>query len=166
LVAGHPKVSKAAVFDIITPDLLTGHLAAGAEVLAITNECLNSFPTLAENYEIHVSDSRSEIRNHFSVWQMLTILLVIDIALKRIPDTIRESVIETYQSKLTSLQKRGLWLKKGLLRSTADELEALAEIGGLFSRFFSRVSVERREYGPQTRTLMLSCLNWIRSHQV
>jgi translation initiation factor 2-alpha kinase 4 len=60
-VAGHPKVNKAAVFDIITPDLANGPLAAGAEVLAIANECLNSFPTLAQIYDIHISHSKSNI---------------------------------------------------------------------------------------------------------
>lgn len=33
------------------------------------------------------------------------------------------------QSKSTAPQKRASLLKKGLLRSTTDELEALAEIG-------------------------------------
>jgi len=61
IVAGHPKVTKAAVFDIITPDLATGHLAAGAEVLAIANECLHTFPTLAQNYEVHISHSKREV---------------------------------------------------------------------------------------------------------
>lgn len=58
-VAGHPRVSKAAVFDIITPDLINGPIAASAEVLALVNDCLNSFPTLADNYEVHISHSKS-----------------------------------------------------------------------------------------------------------
>jgi translation initiation factor 2-alpha kinase 4 len=58
-VAGHPKVQKAAVFDIITPDLLSGPIAAGAELIALANDCLNSFPNLASNYDIHISHSNS-----------------------------------------------------------------------------------------------------------
>jgi len=59
-VAGHPKVQKAAVFDIITPDLLAGPIAAGAEIIALANDCLNSFPNLSPNYDIHISHSRSK----------------------------------------------------------------------------------------------------------
>jgi translation initiation factor 2-alpha kinase 4 len=51
---------KAAVFDIISPDIAMGPLAAGAEALAILNECLVSFPTLAQTYEIHISHSKSK----------------------------------------------------------------------------------------------------------
>lgn len=58
-VAGHPKVQKAGVFDIITTDLSSGPVAAGAELIAVANNCLKSFPTLAENYEIHISHSTS-----------------------------------------------------------------------------------------------------------
>jgi eukaryotic translation initiation factor 2-alpha kinase 4 len=58
-VSGHPKVQKAAVFDIITPDLLSGPIAAGAEIIALANDCLNSFPNLSPNYDIHTSHSRS-----------------------------------------------------------------------------------------------------------
>jgi translation initiation factor 2-alpha kinase 4 len=60
-VTGHPRVSKAAVFDIITPDLENGPLAASAEVLTLVNDCLKSFPNLAENYEVHISHSKSRI---------------------------------------------------------------------------------------------------------
>lgn len=57
-VAGHPKVLKAAVFDIITPDLEYGPLAAGAEIIAVARDCLDSFPNLAQNYDIHISHSK------------------------------------------------------------------------------------------------------------
>lgn len=63
-VAGHPKVQKAAVFDIITPDLLSGPIAAGAEIVAVANDCLNSFPNLSPNYDIHISHSRSAFVAH------------------------------------------------------------------------------------------------------
>lgn len=65
-VAGHPKVQKAAVFDIITPDLLVGPIAAGAEIIALANDCLNSFPNLAPNYDIHISHSRGTLLVFFS----------------------------------------------------------------------------------------------------
>lgn len=58
-MAGHPKTNKAAVFDIITPDLASGPIAAGAEIVAVINDILNGFPNLAQNYDIHVSHSKS-----------------------------------------------------------------------------------------------------------
>ncbi|KAG2338792.1 hypothetical protein BDR05DRAFT_984599 [Suillus weaverae] len=112
---GHPKATKAAVLDIITPDFKHGLIAAGAEFLMLLSNCLNSFPNLAQNYEIHISHSK-----------------IADLALNRIPEELRSSVIEIInQSKSTAPQKRVSLLKKGLLRSTTDELEALAEIGDL-----------------------------------
>ncbi|KAG1802496.1 kinase-like domain-containing protein [Suillus variegatus] len=109
---GHPKATKAAVLDIITPDTKHGLMAAGAEFLILLSNCLNSFPNLAQNYEIHISHSK-----------------IADLALNRIPEELRSSVIEIInQSKSTAPQKRVSLLKKGLLRSTTDELEALAEI--------------------------------------
>ncbi|KAG2365174.1 kinase-like domain-containing protein [Suillus spraguei] len=109
---GHPKATKAAVLDVITPDTKHGLMAAGAEFLILLSNCLNSFPNLAQNYEIHISHSK-----------------IADLALNRIPEELRSSVIEIInQSKSTAPQKRVSLLKKGLLRSTTDELEALAEI--------------------------------------
>lgn len=56
--------------------------------------------------------------------------LVVDLALNRIPSDLRPSVVEIIsQPKSSPSQKRALLLKKGLLRSTADELEVLAEVG-------------------------------------
>lgn len=60
VTAGHPTVSKAAVFDIITPDLLTGPSAAAAEAISIVNDCLNKFANLGQQYEIHISHSKSQ----------------------------------------------------------------------------------------------------------
>ncbi|KAG2126151.1 kinase-like domain-containing protein [Suillus cothurnatus] len=112
---GHPKATKAAVLDVITPDTKHGLMAAGAEFLILLSNCLNSFPNLAQNYEIHISHSK-----------------IADLALNRIPEELRSSVMEIInQSKSTAPQKRVSLLKKGLLRSTTDELEALAEIGDL-----------------------------------
>ena len=61
-VAGHPKVLKAAVFDIISPDLEYGAVAAGAEIIAVASDCLDSFPNLAQNYDIHISHSKCGFR--------------------------------------------------------------------------------------------------------
>ena len=58
LVAGHPKTTKAAIFDIISQDLTTGSSAAAAEAIAVVNECIDSFANL-EKYEIHVSHTKS-----------------------------------------------------------------------------------------------------------
>ena len=55
---------------------------------------------------------------------------VIELALTRVPHDIRDSVIEIItQSKSTWSQKRAMLLKKGLLRSTVDELEILCDTG-------------------------------------
>lgn len=50
---------KAAVLDIITPDMKNGMIAAGAELILLLSDCLRSFPNLAQIYEIHISHSRS-----------------------------------------------------------------------------------------------------------
>lgn len=69
--------------------------------------------------------------------KMLTLVPVVEIALNRVPADVRSGVIEIiHQSKSTPAQKRALLLKKGLLRSTADELEILAEVGMLNPLFF------------------------------
>ena len=57
---GHPQVAKAAVFDIITPDLVVGPTAATGEALSIVNDCLNNFASLGQYFEIHISHSKSE----------------------------------------------------------------------------------------------------------
>ncbi|KAL0961127.1 hypothetical protein HGRIS_006101 [Hohenbuehelia grisea] len=108
--AEHPKVLKAAIFDIISPDLASGPVAAAAEILVIANNCLSSFPMLSQLYDIHVSHSE-----------------IVRIVLGRIPENLRSSVIDILlQSKSSTPQKRALLLKKGLLRSVIDELEVLA----------------------------------------
>jgi translation initiation factor 2-alpha kinase 4 len=54
----------------------------------------------------------------------------VSLALNRIPNDLRPAVFDIInQSKSSPSQKRALLLKKGLLRSTADELEVLAEVG-------------------------------------
>ncbi|KAF8170288.1 kinase-like domain-containing protein [Mycena galopus ATCC 62051] len=110
-VAGHPRSQKAALFDIISTDVTSGPIAAAAEIIAVANDVLDSFPNLHENYEIHISHS-SIIRTVFD----------------RIPSALRPSILEILNhSKSSQSQKRALLLKKGVLRSTTDELEALAD---------------------------------------
>ncbi|RDB27411.1 eIF-2-alpha kinase GCN2 [Hypsizygus marmoreus] len=122
-VAGHPKVQKAAVFDIITPDLAMGPIASGAELIAVAHDCLNSFPNLAPNYDIHISHSK-----------------IVELILTRLPSGQRNPVIDILsQSKSSVSQKRALLLKRGLLRSTADELELLSEIDEDIDGFTSRL---------------------------
>ncbi|KAF7299301.1 hypothetical protein MIND_00879100 [Mycena indigotica] len=112
-VAGHPKSQKAALFDIISSDVQSGPLAASAEIIAISNNVLESFPSLSENYEIHISHSS-----------------IVKIILERIPAELRGSVQDILgHSKSSTSQKRALMLKKGLLRSIADELEVVADTG-------------------------------------
>ncbi|SJL11916.1 uncharacterized protein ARMOST_15330 [Armillaria ostoyae] len=110
-VAGHPRPHKAAVFDIITPDLMSGPVAAGAEILAVADNCLDTFPSLAQMYEIHVSHSN-----------------IVDAVLSRLPAAHKSAIVEIInQPKSSTSQKRALFLKKGLLRSAADELEVLSD---------------------------------------
>ena len=52
-------MSKVAVFDIITPDLITGPSAATSEAVSIASECLDNFGNLWLHYEIHLSHARS-----------------------------------------------------------------------------------------------------------
>jgi hypothetical protein len=64
--------------------------------------------------------------------KILKVVPVVEIALSRVPADVRSGVIEIIQqSKSTPAQKRALLLKRGLLRSIADELEILAEVGML-----------------------------------
>ncbi|KAG5719281.1 Serine/threonine-protein kinase gcn2 [Termitomyces sp. T112] len=122
-VAGHPNVQKAAIFDIITYDLEFGPIAASAELIAIANDCLNSFPNLASNYDIHISHSS-----------------IVELILTRLPSGQRHAVTDILtQPKSTISQKRALLLKRGLLRSTADELELLTDIDEDIDDFMSRV---------------------------
>ena len=58
LVAGHPKATKAAMFDIISQDLQHGSSASAAEAIAVVNECLDSFANL-DKYEIRISHTKS-----------------------------------------------------------------------------------------------------------
>lgn len=60
----------------------------------------------------------------------LILFAVVRIVLERIPSALRPSILEIIShSKSSQSQKRALLLKQGLLRSTADELEALADTG-------------------------------------
>jgi eukaryotic translation initiation factor 2-alpha kinase 4 len=58
---GHPIVRKAAVVDIITPDLTMGAQPAVAELLGITDQCLNAFPGRElRHYVIHITHTKSQ----------------------------------------------------------------------------------------------------------
>lgn len=56
-VGGHPKILKAAIFDIITSDPTAG--VSEAETIAIVSEIIDIFPGLnASTYDIHISHSK------------------------------------------------------------------------------------------------------------
>ncbi|KAI0266451.1 kinase-like domain-containing protein [Gloeopeniophorella convolvens] len=111
LVAGHPRVSKAAVLDIISTDIANGGPVSIAELIIIINECLDTYPSLSQHYEIHISHSK-----------------IIELALNRVPHDIRDAVVDIIlQTRSTWAQKRSMLLKKGLLRSTVDELEVFSD---------------------------------------
>ncbi|EKM52933.1 uncharacterized protein PHACADRAFT_259100 [Phanerochaete carnosa HHB-10118-sp] len=109
-VAGHPKASKAAVFDIITQDLECGPSAAIAEAIAIVNDCLDSFANL-EKYEIHLSHSK-----------------IYDTLFDQVPPELRNDVLKLLvQSNASPSQRRQLLIEKGLTRSFVDCIEVLAD---------------------------------------
>jgi hypothetical protein len=129
LVAGHPRVFKAAVFDIISTDVANGCPVSIAESIIIMDECLDSFPTLSQHYEIHISHSKGNVSYSRCCFDADG-CQVIELALNRVPHDIRDSVLEIItQAKSSWAQKRALLLKKGLLRSTVDELEVLSDTG-------------------------------------
>ncbi|TFY68401.1 hypothetical protein EVJ58_g1031 [Rhodofomes roseus] len=110
VISGHPRVSKAAVFDIITPDLVVGPTAAAAEALSIAHDCLNNFANLGQLYEIHISHSKN-------------------VALDRVPSDVRDAVLDVLnQTKSSQSQKRSMLLRKGISRNIVDELELLSEV--------------------------------------
>ena len=77
--------------------------------------------------------------------QLAHIFPVVELALSRIPEDLRASVIDIInQSKSSASQKRASLLKKGLLRSTADELEILAEIGLSYHSTLCEVLIRSR----------------------
>jgi len=116
VLGGHPETLKAAVFDIITPDLAQGTAAAAAEAIALVNECINSFPGLAAaQYEISITHSKLK-----------------EVALKKIPIKQHKHVLEILsQSKSSFAQKRAALLRLGLSRSIVDDLEMWTETDDL-----------------------------------
>ncbi|GJJ13244.1 hypothetical protein Clacol_007495 [Clathrus columnatus] len=109
---GHPIARKAAVVDIITPDLNMGAIPAVVELLGMADQCLNVFPgsELAE-YVIHIT--------HTDVKTCL---------FNRIPAARRAQVEEVLsQSKASWRTKRGLFVKNYIPKSTLDEIEVLWE---------------------------------------
>lgn len=138
-VAGHPEVLKAAVFDIITTDVANGISASTAEAIIILNEVLDSFPDLSQTYEIHISHSR-----------------IIDSALNRIPEDMRNHVVDVItQTKSSWAQRRSILLKKGLLRSTVDELEILSD----FDEDADLLLAKLEKISPQFMTLFTAELH-------
>jgi translation initiation factor 2-alpha kinase 4 len=122
-VTGHPKVSKAAVFDIITPDMELGLIASGAEILTMIDELLNSFPGLSSGYEVHISHSS-----------------IVDLALQRIPIHLRSYALDIMnQTKSSPSQKRANLVKRGLPRSTADEMEILSSADEDMDNLLARI---------------------------
>ncbi|KAI0635341.1 Serine/threonine-protein kinase [Trametes polyzona] len=134
VIAGHPRASKVAVFDIITPDLITGPTAATSEAISIVSECLDTFGNLWQHYEIHLSHSR-----------------ILDKALEHVPPEIRADTIEILsQSKSSTPQKRSNLLRKGVTRAVNDWLEVLSETYETVDAFAERLD---RSY-PQLRELV------------
>ncbi|KAI0300075.1 hypothetical protein B0F90DRAFT_1817684 [Multifurca ochricompacta] len=142
LVAGHPMVYKAAAFDIISTDVANSGPVSIAESIIIMNECLDSFPNLSQHYEIHISHSK-----------------VVEMALSRVPHDIRDVVVEIItQVKPSWAQKRSMLLKKGLLRSTVDELEVLSDTEDDIETLVARME----KVSPPLVTIMVPALDEIK----
>jgi translation initiation factor 2-alpha kinase 4 len=64
---------------------------------------------------------------------MADLCVVVELTMSRVPAGQRDAVVEiiSQSSKSLPTQKRALLLKRGLLRSTAEELEILSETGML-----------------------------------
>ncbi|KAI0666498.1 Serine/threonine-protein kinase [Trametes maxima] len=123
VIAGHPRASKVAVFDIITPDLITGPSAATSEAVSIVSECLDSFGNLWMHYEIHLSHSR-----------------ILEQALEHVPPEIRVETIEILsQPKSSTPQKRSSLLRKGVTRAVNDWLELLSDTYETVDAFVERL---------------------------
>lgn len=60
------------MFDIITPDLITGQTAAASEAISIVSDCLDNFGNLWQHYEIHLSHSRSTVPPSTKLYVFLT----------------------------------------------------------------------------------------------
>ncbi|EJD34852.1 kinase-like protein [Auricularia subglabra TFB-10046 SS5] len=112
---GHPDRLKVASFDIITPDVDQGPLAAAAEALAVANECLDTFPGLSDAYKFYISHST------------LTCA-----ALEKVPAQLRNNVCDILsQAKSSFPQKRAILLRLGLSRGVVDSLEQWSELPDL-----------------------------------
>ncbi|KAL1666492.1 hypothetical protein GGF50DRAFT_113198 [Schizophyllum commune] len=110
-IAGHPKYSKAAVFDIISKDLSLGPVAAGVEMLSVASSILDSFPNVSQAYEIHITHSE-----------------IIDCAFDRVPQELRASVRDILlQHRSSTPQKRSALAKKGISSSVIQELDLLVD---------------------------------------
>ncbi|KIJ54354.1 hypothetical protein M422DRAFT_73814 [Sphaerobolus stellatus SS14] len=113
---GHPSIRKAAVVDVITPDLSMGAQPAIAELLGIADRCLNAFPVSEfSSYVIHIThtDIKKDLFN-------------------RIPASQRSYVHDIlYQSKTPWRTKRGHLVKSNVGKSILDEIEVLCEADDL-----------------------------------
>ncbi|KAI0777469.1 Serine/threonine-protein kinase [Trametes elegans] len=123
VIAGHPRTSKVAVFDIITPDLITGPTAATSEAISIVSDCLDNFGNLWQHYEIHLSHSK-----------------ILEQALEHVPAEIRADTLEILsQAKSSMPQKRSSLLRKGVTRTVNDWLEVLSETYETVDAFVERL---------------------------
>ncbi|THH28609.1 hypothetical protein EUX98_g5583 [Antrodiella citrinella] len=139
---GHPKAYKAAVFDIITPDIVNGQTVATAEAISLVHSCIEGFANL-QSYEIFVSHSR-----------------IYDIAIGRISPELRSEVIKVLdQPKSSQSQKRSILLRKGVPRSTVDELEALLDPDDDIDAIVNKLE----KISPQLLSLLDGCIKDIRS---
>ncbi|KAI0746241.1 Serine/threonine-protein kinase [Daedaleopsis nitida] len=143
LTAGHPRASKVAVFDIITPDLVNGPNAGAAEGVAIVNSCLDIFGDLSEHYMLVMSHSK-----------------ILETALERVPPEMQGETIDMLtNTKSSKSQKRNNFKLKGVSRSVIDELEILAETYDTVDALVERLD----KSSPVMRTLLDPYIKDIRS---
>ncbi|TFK91310.1 Serine/threonine-protein kinase [Polyporus arcularius HHB13444] len=143
LTAGHPRASKVAVFDIITPDFVNGPTAGAAEGIAIVNSCLDMFGDLSQHYMFVISHSK-----------------ILETALERVPSDMRAETVDMLtNTKSSKSQKRNNFKLKGVSRSVIDELEVLAETYDTIDEFAERLE----KSSPFMRTLLDPYIQEIKS---
>jgi eukaryotic translation initiation factor 2-alpha kinase 4 len=128
-VGGHPKILKAAIFDVITSDPTTG--VSEAETVAIVSEIIDIFPGLnASTYDIHISHTKGMETCTLADLLQAKKAAVSEVALSRLPEEQRKNVKAILDNSRTALPlKRTLLTKLGLARATLDDIEALLPTG-------------------------------------
>lgn len=75
----------------------------------VANDCLNSFPNLLSNYDIHISHSKCEsLEMTFSLQSVmnLDIFLVIEVVLTSLPSSHKDAVVDIMSQPKSSVSQK------------------------------------------------------------